>query len=205
MPPRKPSFRLEKELLGEGFSLVAGVDEAGTGALAGPVVAGAVILPLGSRIGLLHDSKLLVASRRDLAMRLLGERLAVTATGVASVAELEELGPRGAALLAMRRAVLALPTLPDALLVDAYRIPGLDLRQVPVVRGDRLVKSIAAASVVAKVARDALMTAEDREHPGYGFAVHKGYGTAAHLAALRRLGPSPIHRRRYAPVARLLD
>lgn len=204
MPMKPPSFRHERALQAAGYVRIAGVDEAGTGALAGPVVAAAVLLPPDSRIGLLRDSKLLLASQRETAMALLAARGASAATGTVTIEELERMNMRAAALLAMRRAVDALRPAPDALLVDAFRIPGLAIPQRGVVRGDRLVKSVAAASIVAKVTRDALMRALDRLHPGYGFAVHKGYATAAHVAALRRLGPSPAHRRRFAPVRALL-
>ncbi|TAL20440.1 ribonuclease HII [Patescibacteria group bacterium] len=197
---RRPNFQYEKELATAGYRAIAGVDEAGTGALAGPVVAAAVILPSNSRLGLLRDSKLLSARQREKVFSLLHSRGAAFATGIVTIEEVNKMNIRAAALLAMRRAVNALALPPDALLVDAFKIPNLILPQRAVVHGDRLVKSIAAASVVAKVTRDALMLELARQYPGYGFARHKGYGTAAHCRALRRLGATPAHRLNFAPV-----
>lgn len=192
---KSPDFSREKSLWSQGFQVVAGVDEAGTGALAGPVVAAALILPPNSRIGLIRDSKLLSARQREEVFCRLEKRGAVFATGLATVEEVDKLNVRAAALLAMRRAVLNLAAVPDALLIDAFRIPDFATPQFPVIHGDQLVKSIAAASVIAKVTRDEIMRELDRQYPDYGFAVHKGYGTLAHHAALEKFGASAVHRR----------
>lgn len=206
MPPAavtKPTFLEERALLMRGITLIAGVDEAGTGAWAGPVYAAAVIFPLDSRLSLVRDSKTLSPAQRA---RLVVEIKSVAvgwAVGTATVEEVAALNVREAGLLAMRRAVEALPVRPEHLLVDAFRIKGTDIPQKSIIRGDLHVKSIAAASVIAKTERDAHMVALAELHPGYGFESHKGYGTAAHQAALERLGPCPAHRLGYAPLRRL--
>jgi ribonuclease HII len=173
------------------------------GPLAGPVVAAAVILPPGVVLPGLDDSKRLSeAARARLARALRGVAWAV-GIGEVAPAEVDAWNVHRAGLEAMRRAVLALGVLPDHCLVDARHVPGLPCPQTALVHGDAREGAIAAASVLAKVHRDALLCALDREWPGYGFAVHKGYPTAAHLEALRRLGPSPVHRTSFAPVAAL--
>jgi len=199
---RFPNFSHERALYARGFSVVAGTDEAGTGALAGPVVAGAAIVPLGSRMSGLCDSKLLTPTRRKALLREMSGHGIVYASGIVSVEEIAEMNMRTVATLAMARAIQGLEVRPQAVVSDAFRIPGLALEQVPVIRGDRISKSVAAASIVAKVTRDAIMNRLDEEYPGYGFMVHKGYGTASHLEALFRLGPSLIHRMTFAPVKR---
>jgi ribonuclease HII len=187
-----------------GLSRVAGVDEAGMGALAGPVVAAAVILPPTLRPRGLTDSKQLDEPARDrLAAEVKAGALA-WAVGQASPEEVDRLNVYRAGLLAMRRAVDGLALVPQHLLVDARRIPDLAIPQQGIVKGDARSLSIAAASVVAKTTRDALMVEEARRHPGYGLERHKGYGAPEHLAALRRLGACPIHRRTYAPVRAVL-
>lgn len=185
--------------------LVAGVDEAGRGPLAGPVFAAAVILdPAGPSIDGLNDSKLLTAARRaDLFDRIRTGCLA-WAIGVAEVDEIDRVNILQATMLAMQRAVAALHVLPEQALVDGNRCPQLPCPAAPIVNGDRLVPAISAASILAKHARDQAMIELDQEYPGYAFAKHKGYGTAEHLAALRSLGPSPIHRRSFKPVRDLL-
>lgn len=196
-----PGFHREKAWYARGARLVLGVDEAGAGAWAGPLVAAAASVPLGSRLGAINDSKLLAPAARERLLASFAARGVRFATGEASVEEIAALGLRPANLLAMRRAIAAFGETPDAVLVDCYRIPGLACPQEAVVHGDRLVKSIAAASIVAKVVRDGLLAAADAAYPGYSFGAHKGYGTPAHQAALRRLGPSPYHRRSFAPIA----
>jgi ribonuclease HII len=180
---------------------VAGVDEVGMGPLAGPIVAAAVVLRERVALPGLDDSKrVLRADRERLAGEIRGQALAV---GVAEVWP-DEIARRNvyrAGLEAMRRAVLALGVAPDHVLVDARTIPGIEAPQTPLVGGDARDGSIAAASIVAKVHRDAIMVQLDREFPGYGFALHKGYATASHLAALRERGPCPVHRRSFAPVS----
>lgn len=199
----KPTFREERELLARGFTIVAGVDEAGCGCWAGPVYAAAVILPFDSRIGLVRDSKTLSLDQRERVAARVREEAAAWAVGIASAQEIDELNIRKAGALAMRRAVESLAMPPQFVLVDAFHVPGLPMPQKAVIRGDLRVKSIAAASVIAKVARDIEMIRLDAQHPGYGFAEHKGYGTKAHQTALAKLGPSPIHRLSYAPLKRL--
>ena len=193
-------WRLEKELAGSGYACVAGCDEVGMGPLAGPVVAAAVVLPLGVRLVGLDDSKKLSAEARerlDLAIR--GCAVAV-ALAVVEPDEIDRLNIYWAGQAAIERAVAALGLAPDAVVVDGRRVRALTCHQVAVVGGDARVASIAAASIVAKVHRDARMRELDRAHPGYGFARHMGYSTPEHFAALDRLGPSPIHRRSFAPV-----
>lgn len=183
----------------------AGVDEAGRGPLAGPVVAGAVILDPARPIAGLADSKVLTPARREaLALAIRANSLAWS-LGWADATEVDALNILQATFLAMRRALAALATAPAHVVVDGNRVPslvGLDLECTieAVVAGDATVPSISAASILAKCARDAHMVELDARYPGYGFAGHKGYPTAAHVAALRRLGPSPVHRRSFAPV-----
>ena len=181
--------------------LVAGVDEAGRGPLAGPVVAAAVILNDKTPIRGLADSKKLTALRRE---RLYDEIMAhalCCSIAQASVEEIDELNILQATLLAMRRAVQGLRLTPNTVLVDGYRLPPLDVLAEAVVGGDALVPAISAASILAKVTRDRMLLALHEQHPGYGFDRHKGYGTAEHLRALNTLGPLPEHRKSFAPVA----
>lgn len=185
-----------------GFLFPAGVDEAGRGPLAGPVVAAAVVFPAGYLNPDIRDSKLLSPARRELLFGVI--RRDAVACAVASVPheEIDRVNILQASLTAMRRAVAALPTPADFLLVDGNRpIPSCNLPQETLVGGDGRCLSIAAASILAKVSRDRMMREFDLLYPGYGFAAHKGYPTADHLAAIRRLGPSPIHRRTFRGVA----
>lgn len=186
-----------------GARLVAGIDEAGRGALAGPVHAAAVVLPPAVLIPGLDDSKALTPEVREaLASRIRGVAVA-WGVGSASAAEIDDLGIAPATFLAMRRALEALSTSgprPDLLLVDGFPIPSMTTPQRAVVRGDATVACIAAASILAKTARDAVLRDLDAAYPWYGFAGHKGYGSAAHLGALRRHGPSPGHRLTFAGV-----
>ncbi len=189
--------------MSEGY-LIAGVDEVGRGPLAGPVVAAAVILDPERTIDGLADSKKLSPRRRDTLAGLIRGRALAWALGRAEVEEIDRLNVLQASLLAMRRAVEALGVAPAKALVDGNRCPVLSCPVQAVVRGDATLACISAASILAKVSRDAEMAELDRSYPGYGLAVHKGYPTAVHLAALRRLGPSPIHRRSFAPVRELM-
>jgi ribonuclease HII len=191
----------ETPLWEAGVTRIAGVDEAGVGPLAGPLVAGAVILPRDLRPRGLDDSKKLDEPARDRLAAEVKAGAVAWAVGIASPEEVDRLNPYQAGLLAMRRAVEGLAPRPEHLLVDARRVPDVDLPQQGIVKGDAKSLSIAAASVVAKTTRDALMVEAEARWPGYGFARHKGYGAPEHLEALRRLGPCPIHRRSYAPVA----
>ena len=185
--------------------LLAGVDEAGRGPLAGPVVAAAVILDPAAPIVGLNDSKQLSAKRRaELDIEIRARALAF-GIGEASVQEIDRINILHATMLAMQRAVAALGVAPAKVLVDGNRCPRLGCAVQAVVGGDRLVPEISAASILAKQARDAQALGWDTIHPGYGFARHKGYGTADHLAALRELGPCPLHRRSFAPVRALLE
>jgi len=187
-----------------GVSLVAGVDEAGRGGLAGPVVAAAVLIPPGFAHPVLDDSKKLSAVRREaIFAELAGDSRLSIGVGRAEVPEIDRLNILRASHLAMERAVRALPSVPSALLIDGLPVRPFPFEHQAVVGGDGLCLSIAAASVVAKVTRDRLMVAADGEFPGYGFARHKGYGTAAHLAALAALGPSAWHRRSFGPVMQM--
>jgi ribonuclease HII len=193
-------LRPERELWRQGFERVAGVDEVGVGPLAGPVVAAAVVFPCGASIRGVDDSKKLAgAARARLAEEIRAQALAVS-VGIVEVADIDRLNIYHAALEAMRRAVVGLEVVPDHLLVDARRVPGTTVPQLALVRGDARSFSIAAASIVAKVARDAMMIELDKLYPTYGFATHKGYGTRAHRDALERSGPCPAHRRSFAPV-----
>ena len=187
-----------------GLRLVAGVDEVGRGPLAGPVVAAAVILDPQRPIDGLADSKTLSEARREELAPLIRERALAWALGRAEVEEIDAINILQASLLAMRRAVLALTTAPEYVLVDGNKCPELPCPSEAIVQGDSRVAAISAASIIAKVARDREMVELDRTYPGYGFASHKGYGCKAHLRALELLGISPIHRRTYAPVKRLL-
>ena len=195
---------LERLLWDLGYARVAGVDEVGMGPLAGPVVAAAVVCAPGSCELALRDSKRLTAARRE---SLDGEIRATAlsvAVGVVEVSELDRAGIHRAGLEAMRRAVHALRPEPDYLLVDARRVPGVEVGQSYYDGADGFVYSVAAASIVAKVYRDSIMKRLDERFPGYGLGRHMGYGTVAHMDALNTLGPSPVHRRSFAPVKKLL-
>lgn len=183
---------------------VAGVDEAGRGPLAGAVVAAAVVLDPQRPIAGLADSKKLTAKRREQLTQTIRNQALAWALGRAEVEEIDRLNILQASLLAMQRAVAGLGLLPNMVLVDGNRCPDLPCPVQAVVGGDASVPAISAASILAKVARDAEMQALDALYPQYGFARHKGYGTAAHLAALQQHGVSPVHRRSFAPVAAVL-
>jgi ribonuclease HII len=189
---------------------LAGVDEAGRGPLAGPVAAAAVVLDPRRPIAGLRDSKKLTAHQRARLAVLIRERASAFAIGVASVEEIDSLNILQATLLAMRRALQALSLSPTHIIIDGNKAPHLadlfgDCRIETLVRGDDLVPAISAASILAKTWRDAHMTELDAQYPGFDLARHQGYPTAAHLAALARLGPSPVHRRSFAPVRSLLQ
>jgi len=196
-------FARGRRLRRTGAVRVAGVDEVGVGPLAGPVVAAAVILPERVELPGLADSKQLarpVRERLDAAIRTQAVAVSI---GEVWPAELDRLNVYRAALEAMRRAVVGLAVEPAHVLVDARTIPGITAAQTPIVGGDATDAWIAAASIVAKVHRDAIMCRLEEEHPGYGFARHMGYATREHREALRRLGPSPVHRRSFAPCSQL--
>lgn len=188
----------ERELWGRGFSRVAGIDEAGLGPWAGPVVAAAVVFSPERAVPGVNDSKRLTAARREeLAGAIRREALAHAVADVDPL-EIDRVNIHQAGLLAMRRAVENLGVTPDFLLLDGrYTLPGLELPQEARIKGDASCHVIAAASILAKTARDAIMRRYEREYPGYGFAAHKGYATRAHRDAIERMGPSPIHRRSF--------
>ena len=183
-----------------GARLLCGVDEVGRGPLAGPVTACAVVVCEPLYLEHLNDSKLVAAERRAVLDAAIRERAVSWALGWASHAEIDRFNILAAAKLAMSRAMAGLGVAPCRVLVDALRIPDCPYEQLPIVDGDAKSAVIAAASIVAKVARDAVMRELDAQFPGYGFAQHKGYATAEHLDALHRLGPCPEHRRSFAPV-----
>jgi ribonuclease HII len=186
---------LERSLIRRGWRRIAGVDEAGLGPLAGPVVAAAVILPPGEAIPGADDSKKLSAQQRESAFGRIRRRALAIGTGLATVTEIERHNIREAGILAMRRALEDLSTVPDYVLLDARSIPGLPWPQEAHIKGDARIHAIACASVVAKVLRDRLMDRYDLLYPQYGFRRHRGYATREHRAAIVRYGPCPIHRR----------
>lgn len=179
------------------YTYIAGIDEAGRGPLAGPVVAAAVILPKGLKIRYLDDSKKLTAARREELFDMIMEKAVSVGVGQSSPEVIDRVNILQATYLAMKEAAGRLSPEPDLLLNDAGTIPGLSVRQVPIVKGDGKSLSIAAASVIAKVTRDRMMTDYDSLYPAYGFAEHKGYGSRKHIEVLKSTGPCPIHRRSF--------
>ena len=198
-------LRFEIDLWEQGFNLIAGVDEAGMAPLAGPVIAGAVILPKNYKLKRLNDSKQILDEtvRRELAEQIKRDCI-VWAVGCAEVEEIDTLNIYHAGLLAMRRAVEGLSSQPDFILVDARRIPHCSTPQRGIIKGDTLSASIAAASIIAKTTRDAIMIEMDSVLPGYNFATHKGYPTPEHCRCLKELGATAIHRRSFARVRQAL-
>jgi ribonuclease HII len=194
-------LRFEIELWSQGYGMIAGVDEAGMAPLAGPVVAGAVILPQNYKLRGLNDSKkILDPEKRDELAQQIKQDALCWAAGIAEVEEIDKINIYHAGLLAMQRAVLGLSSTPDFILVDARKIPNCQTPQRGIIRGDALSASIAAASIIAKTTRDALMLELDQIYSGYGLATHKGYPTPEHCQALKTLGALPIHRRSFARV-----
>lgn len=204
MPSKKSLPPEQARLPWHPAGLVAGVDEAGRGPLAGPVVAAAVILDDLHPIAGLADSKKLTAARREKLYDEIRAKALCCSVAEASVEEIDRLNILQATLLAMRRAVQGLRLKPAMVLVDGNRLPQLDVPAEAIVKGDALVPAISAASILAKVHRDRWCAAVHEAYPQYGFSGHKGYGTAAHLAALQAHGASPLHRRSFAPVAQAL-
>lgn len=208
-PDLQDRFVFEREWVARGMTRIAGVDEAGRGPLAGPVIAAAVMFPpewvrdgLPEALRGLNDSKQVPASRRDTYHRVLtGTPGLVWGLGVVEADEIDRINILRATHAAMVRALASLATPPDHVLVDGLAVDEIRVSQTALVKGDGRSYSIAAASILAKVTRDRRMVEHDRSWPGYGFAIHKGYPTAAHLASLKRLGPCPIHRRSFGPVA----
>ena len=200
-------FARREQLLQSGVKFVAGVDEVGVGPLAGPLVAAAVVFPREVELGALSgldDSKRVARKAREALDREIRKQAAAVFVAEISSSDVDRLNPHGASLAAMKRAIAGLPLQPGHVLVDARTIPDLAVPQTALIHGDALDASIAAASIVAKVHRDAWMCELDERYPGYGFSRHMGYGTREHLAALDRLGPCPAHRQSFAPVSRAL-
>lgn len=193
-------LRFERELWQQGITLVAGIDEAGMSPFAGPVAAGAVVLSPGTRLPDVDDSKRLSEGERERLAPIIRERAVAWAVAFVEPDEIDRINIYRAGLLAMRRAVAGLAVVPHHLLIDARRLEDVAIPQKPIVGGDGKSLSIAAASILAKTARDARMRAFAAVYAGYGFDKHKGYGTREHLQALLRLGPTPIHRMSFAPV-----
>jgi ribonuclease HII len=203
--PSWPTLEKEIALLKQGYRFVAGLDEAGRGAWAGPVVAAAVILPLDrpdlpQTLAGLHDSKKLTPQQRDKFFDLIGQTALTVSVGEAPAALLDEINVIGATRYAMEQALLELNPGPDYLLLDHLKLPAVALPQEAFPKADGISLTVAAASVIAKVTRDRLMVQFNYEYPGYAFDLHKGYGTQTHRACLTRLGPCPLHRLSYEPV-----
>lgn len=208
MPRTLKGEKLEKELLrleamkefekeNASYAAICGIDEAGRGPLAGPVAAGAVILPKDCTILYLNDSKKLSEKRREELFLEIKEKAVAWSVGIVSPGRIDEINILQATYEAMRTAIDGLKAKPDLLLNDAVTIPMVDIPQIPIIKGDAKSVSIAAASILAKVTRDHMMAEYEGMFPGYGFAKHKGYGTAAHIQAIKELGPCPIHRRTF--------
>ena len=207
---RAPDLALELALHNDGVAIIAGIDEAGRGAWAGPVVAAAVVLPLErsdlkSELDGVRDSKLLSSCQRSHWARKILEIATAIGVGQATAEEIDTLGLILATRTAMTRAVHELEPSPDYLLIDHILLPESELPQTALPRGDAIVLSIAAASIIAKVTRDTIMIELDEHYPGYGFPQHKGYGTTVHRQALATSGPAPVHRRSFKPIAALLS
>ncbi|MBA7650271.1 Ribonuclease HII [subsurface metagenome] len=203
-----PSFAEEKLLEAQGYQRIAGIDEAGRGALAGPVIAAAVILPCridAPWLNLVKDSKQLSPATRELLFHHIHEIAISVGIGMATNEVIDTQGVIKATRLAMKLAIDQLSPPPQSLLIDYMLLPEVPLPQKGITNGDKLCFSIACASIMAKVTRDQLITELDKIYPGYGLAQHKGYGTKEHLACLRRLGPSPIHRQSFKPVKDMIE
>ncbi|MFC1944023.1 ribonuclease HII [Chloroflexota bacterium] len=204
---QQPTFIEEERLWERDYRLIAGIDEAGRGPLAGPVVAAAVILHPQNRppwLSLVRDSKQLTRRRRESLFESILEGAYAVGAAAVSPEDIDNLGIVAATLMAMRLAVERLPCPPDSLLIDALSLPEIDIPQKGIIKGDCLSLSIAAASIVAKVTRDRIMVEMDESYPGYGFARNMGYPTRRHLENLRRLGVCPTHRRSFAPVREVM-
>jgi ribonuclease HII len=202
--PPEPTLCFEMHLWNLGTRLIAGIDEAGRGPLAGPVSAAAVILSddqsLCNKLHGVRDSKQMSPADREYWANFLKREAISFGTGFASPAEIDRLGIIPATYLAVQRSLSAMPVHPQHLLLDYFQLPDIMIPQTPIVKGDARCLSIAAASILAKTARDALMCEMDISYPGYGFSKHKGYATPGHLSALERLGPCPIHRFSFSPI-----
>jgi len=206
--PQSPDLAYENELRSQGYEFIAGIDEVGRGALAGPVVASAVILPLPASLAwfeLVRDSKSLNRTRRDSLFDLIAHEAVAVGTGIVSPQVIDAVNILKATRLAMMQAVEKLSRQPGFLLIDRLGLSQCPIPQRGITGGDRSCLSIACASIIAKVTRDRMMIELDRTYPGYGFAQHKGYGTGRHISCLRKLGASPAHRRYFAPVRSIIQ
>ena len=197
---KRPDLRYERRFWKSGFGAIAGIDEAGVGPMAGPVVAAAVIFQPETFIKGVHDSKQLKPEEREELYTAITAKALAFGVGIAGHDEIDRVNIYWATMAASARALAALARIPDHVLVDGRRIPGIDLPQTVIVGGDRKSFCIAAASIIAKVTRDRIMLDYHAQYPAYGFDSHKGYCTAEHFTALASFGPSPIHRRSFAPV-----
>ena len=196
-------YKEESKLLNNGFNLVAGVDEVGRGTVAGPLVVGIATLPnnpSGDWLTLIKDSKLLSSKKRVTALEILYDKKCLMATGSSSPNEIDEFGIVKATSIATNRAIENLGKTPDVLLVDGFTLPGILIKQKPIIKGDRKCLSIAAASIIAKVTRDEFMNQEHKLYPFYSFDSNKGYLTKKHSEAIEKHGPSPIHRYSFEPI-----
>jgi ribonuclease HII len=204
---RFPNHDEEDKLKSQGYELIAGIDEVGRGALAGPVVASAVILPHSANmpwLGLVRDSKQLNSKQRESLFALISKEAVAVGTGIVPSEVIDSINILKATKVAMMQAVEKLPRQPHFLIIDRVTLSQCPIPQRGITRGDKLCLSIACASIIAKVTRDHIMGEFDIMYPGYGFALHKGYGTGRHLSCLRKLGPSPIHRLYFAPVKKII-
>jgi ribonuclease HII len=202
-----PNHDEENKLKAQGYEFVAGIDEVGRGALAGPVVAGAVILPHKANLpwfGLVRDSKELNSGRRESLFDLINNEAIAVGIGIVPSQVIDSVNILKATRIAMMQAVEKLSQQPDFLLIDRIGLSQCPIPQRGITRGDQVCLSIACASIIAKVTRDRMMEEFDKKYPGYGFARHKGYGTGSHLSCLQKLGPSPIHRLYFAPVRNIV-
>jgi len=202
-----PNLDHENELKSQGYELIAGIDEVGRGALAGPVVASAVILPHTAKIPwfeLVRDSKELDFKKRESLFDLINKGAIAVGIGIVPPQVIDSINILKATRLAMMQAVEKLPKQPNFLLIDRIGLSQCPIPQRGITRGDKICLSIACASIIAKVTRDRMMEEFDKTYPGYGFARHKGYGTGSHLSCLQQLGPSPIHRLYFAPVRNII-
>ena len=200
-----PNLNEEKKLIAQGYKLVAGIDEAGRGSLAGPVVAAAVVLSDNkdlSQLNSVRDSKEISSKKRNFLYGVIREEAEAFGIGIVGPEIIDSINILKATMLAMRKAVDQLPFLPHFLLIDGNRTPQITIMNKGIVNGDKLCLSIACASIIAKVTRDYIMVELDKYYPGYRLAKNKGYGTMGHLSCLEKLGPSPIHRYSFAPVKR---
>lgn len=198
-------YKYEYEAQNEGFQLIAGVDEAGRGPLAGPVVTAAVILPIGTFINKLNDSKKVTPQNREILFDEIFEKAIAVHCSIVDAEVIDRVNIYQATMNGMYESILALDPSPQKVLIDAVKLDQLKIPSLSIIKGDAKSASIAAASIIAKVTRDRLMLQYDKQYPEYGFAKHKGYGTAEHIAAIRKYGPCPIHRKSFEPITSIIS